>query len=379
MKTLARYAVVSLAVSASAFAAPFLAIGDGAELFVTGAVGVRADDNIFLSNKATSDTIFDVTPGLEITFGKNADVKGAFTLADDITSYSSHSRLNTNLAGSDFNSSYDDGKLKLGFNAGYHELNQNTVDNTPNSLVGGFLVRRNVFSAGTNAEAEVSQITSVAAGFSYLKTDYKRTGYGDSDDYTIPLNFYYKWTPKVDLSAGYSYRNYQSQVAKDSTDNFFNIGARGEFTPLLTGKFAVGYLQRHISRGGSESLLGLDASLACAITPKTSLQLTASSAPDTSPTGLQEKNLTFGANLTSNISDQWSANAGLSYRGINYVGTTTTASRTDDYVEGVLGATYIINQYFHVSGTYNYRNNSSKLATSEFKQNVFSLVASVRY
>ena len=68
MKNLARIALVSAALGTAAQAAPFLAIGDGAELFVTGTLAVRADDNIFLSNKATSDTIFDINPGVEITF-----------------------------------------------------------------------------------------------------------------------------------------------------------------------------------------------------------------------------------------------------------------------------------------------------------------------
>lgn len=372
MNSLVRIVIVSFAVSATAYAAPFLAIGDGAELFVTGTLGVRADDNIYQQSNATSDTIFDINPGLEVTFGKDAQVKGSLTLVDAIARYSDNSKLNTNLFSANLGFTYDDGKLKLGFNTGYAETNQNTVD------VGG-LIRRNALSAGITAEAEISQVTSVASGFSFVHTDYKRKGYADSDDYTIPVDFFYKWTPKVDLSVGYRYRSYQTQIGADSKDSFFNVGARGEFSPKLTGKIAVGWIQRTLSVGGDENSLGLDGSLSYEISPKTMLSLNSSYRPDTSPQGLQQKNFSLGGNLTTTVSDQWSVNAGLTYRGINYLPAGTTAGHTDDFIEANLGATYTVNAYVRVVGSYAYRNNSSKIASSEFTNNIFSVAASFRY
>lgn len=367
MKTqLVRLGIISFALISAATAAPFLAVGDGAELFVTGTVGIRADDNIFLSNNATSDTIFDIKPGAEITFGKDAQLKGALTLVDAFSNYADNSSLNTNLFSGDFNAAYSDGKLKLGFNTGYHEMNQNTVDNRG-------LTRRDVFTIGGNGEVEISEITSVAAGVTATHSNYKRTGYADSDDYVVPINFYYKWTPKLDLSAGYQYRNYQPTIGQESTDHFFNVGARGEFTPMLTGEVQVGVTTRKLALSGDETMFGLSAKLNYALTPKTALQLNASNAPDTSPQGAQQKNFSLGGVVSSSISDQWSLRAGLSYRGIDY------GTRTDDYVEGELGATYIVNAYVNVIGTYNYRNNSSVLASGEFTNNVFSIAANLRY
>src|SRR5476649_889847 len=162
MNSLVRIAFVSMSVSATAYCAPFLAIGDVAELFMTGTLGVRADDNIFLSSHATSDTIFDIDPGAQITFGKDAQIQGSLTLVDAISRYSSKTSLDTNLFSANFASKYDDGKLNLGVTGGYTESNQNTVD--LQAAAGGDLIRRNVLTAGVNGEAEVSQITSVAAG-----------------------------------------------------------------------------------------------------------------------------------------------------------------------------------------------------------------------
>lgn len=356
------YAVLGTAVQA----APFLAIGDGAELFVTGTLGVRADDNIFLTAKADSDVIFDLTPGAQIVFGKDASLKGSLTLVDSFSNYSDNSKLNTNLVSVDFISSYSDGKLKLGVNAGFHELNQNAPD------IRG-LTRRDVFSTGAKGEAEVSEITSISAGVTFTHSNYKRAGYGDSDDYVVPINFYYKWTEKVELSVGYRYRDYQTQIGEDSTDHYLNVGARGKFSPKLTGEFTIGMTQRKLAKGGDDTMLGLEANLAYEISPKTSLELRASNAPDTSPQGLQQKNFSLGGSVITNISEQWSVTGGLSYRGIDY------STRTDDYIEGQLGATYAVNAYVKLAAGYVYRNNASALAASEFTNNVFSLAASIRY
>ena len=378
MKNLSKIALVVFALGTTAYAAPFMAIGDGAELFVTGMVGIRADDNIYMANKAQSDTIFDFHPGLELTFGKDAQVKGSLTLVDDFSNYSSNSSLNTNLASANFNSSFDDGKMKLSFTAGYQETNQNTVDVRPTGPTGG-LIRRDAFTAGGKGETEISEITSVAAGVTFTHTRFRRAGYGNSDDYTVPLNIYYKWTPKVDLSAGYRYRYYETTITQNTTDHFLNVGARGEFSPKLKGDFAVGLMRRDFAKGGSNDMLGVDASLTYEVSPKSSLHLGASASPDTSPQGAQQKNYSVNGALTTNISEQWSVNAGLSYRGIEYQPSATSAGRTDDYMEGSLGATYVVNAYTRLVGAYAYRHNGSKLAGGDFTNNVFSLSASLRY
>jgi hypothetical protein len=371
-----RYLLISASVAVAAKAAPFMAVGDGAELFATGVLGVRADDNILLSNNdKQSDVIFDLVPGLEFDFGKNAQTQGSLTLADAFALYTDHSAYNTNLASGDFVTKYDDGKMKLGFNAGYHELNQNTVD------VRG-LIRRDITNAGANGEVGVTEITAVGGGVTYYHENYHPSNYVDSDTLTVPLNFYYKWTPKVDLSLGYQYRDYQAKSgsALDSIDNFYNVGARGEFSPKLTGKFAIGYTERRFSGNvGSRSLLGLDASFAYEISPKTTLQLGASNDFGTSPTGQQQKNLTVNALVSTKLTEEWSLNGGVSYRGIKYDSISGNLGRTDDYWEGTLGASYIVNANLRVIGAYVYRTYSSDITASEFDNNVFSIAANFRY
>src|ERR1043165_9009515 len=260
MKKIIPVAVLAFSLVSSSHAAPFMAIGDGAELFITGALSIRSDDNVFLTPNATDDVIYEITPGAELTFGKDAQLKGALTAQLAWTNYADNGKLNTNLFGTDFFTKYDDGKLKLGFNAGFHELNQNTPD------VSG-LTRRDVFNVGGNGEMEVSQLTSVGAGIAFNHENYRKSGYTDSDSITIPVDFFYKWTPKVDVSLGYRYRDYQVDIGQDSTDHYFNIGARGDFSPKLTGRFTLGYTQRNLQRGNDDSLFGIDASFSYEVSP----------------------------------------------------------------------------------------------------------------
>lgn len=344
-----------------------MAVGDGAELFVTGTLGIRSDDNIFMSKKAESDVIFDINPGVDLTFGKNAQLKGSLTLVDSFSNYSDNSKLNTNLFASNFTSNYEDGsKLKLGFNLGYNELNQNQID------IRG-LTRRDVFTTGATTEVEVSQITSIGAGIAFAHENYKRKGFTDSDSLTVPINFYYKWTPKTDLSVGYRYRDYAIDLGSDSTDHFFNVGLRGELSPKLTGTILVGLNSRKLDRGGDDTQLGLDANISYELTPKSRLTFGANNDFGTSPQGQQQKNFSLNGGISSQISDEWSVNAGLNFRATDY------GTRTDDYVELNLGASYIVNANIRILGGYTYRSYASDIASAEFKNNVFSISANFRY
>lgn len=375
MKNYLRLVFVVFSFSSISYAAPFMAIGSGAELFLTGTLGVRVDDNIFLERNGRDDVIFDINPGVELTFGKNAQLKGALTLTHNFATYADNSNLNTNLLQADFVSKYDDAKLKLGFNAGFHELNQNAPD------IRG-LTRRDVTTLGGNAEIEVSPIFSVGSGVSFLHENYKRRTFDDADELTIPLDVYYNMTSKLAVSVGYRYRDRDiTGVGQDSTDHFFNVGARGEFTPKLTGVFKVGYGKRNLAQSGllrssENTLVGLDSSFAWELSPKTSLQLGASNDFGVTPQGEQQENLTINASATTKLSTEWSVNGGVSWRSIDY------AARKDDFWEFQLGTTYVINSNIRLAGGYVHRDYSTGnrlFAGNEFKNNVFNVAATLRY
>ena len=371
-------AISALTFTIAAPAAPFLAIGDGAELFVTGTLGVRSDDNIFLSSKATSDTIWDINPGVTIEFGKNGDVRGSLALVDAFANYSDHSSLNTNLFSGDFVATYDDKKTRMDFNVGYHELNQNTLDTRPSSN-GGFLVRRDQFQIGTKGEVETSAITSIAAGVSFEHMNYKLAGYADSDELKVPVSFYYKWTAKTQLSMGYTYSNYQTTIGRDSNDHFFNIGMRGDLLASLTGEVKVGVDQRNISGGVSRTDPGLDVNATYEYSPKTKILLTAANRHATTPQGVETKDLSLGAQARFEIDQNWSGTLGLTWRNIAY-SRFAVGPHEDDYIEGLVGVVYVVNSNIRVNAGYTYRDNRSNNANgASFTNNIFGLSVALRY
>jgi len=366
MNVTLRSTLVSAVLAAAVQAAPFMAIGDGAELFLTGKLGVRSDDNVLLSSRAESDLIFEFAPGVDLTFGKNAQLQGVLSLVDTFTNYSDNSNLNTNLFAGNFRSVFDDGKMRLGLDVGYTEQNQNSA------FVRG-LIRRDVFNTGATTEVEVSQLTRIGAGITFAHENYKRRGFTDSDSLSVPLDIFYKWTNKTDLSVGYRYRDYRVDIGSDSTDHFFNIGARGEFSPKLKGRFAIGLNTRKLDRGGDDTLLGVESGFTYELSPKTNVDFNLSNDFSTSPQGEQLKNFVIGGSVSSAISAEWAVKAGLSLRSLEY------ARRTDDFVEGELGATYTVNANVRVGGSYIYRNYSSAIGAAEFKNNVFAITANFRY
>jgi hypothetical protein len=361
-----RTLVASLTTFAAAHAAPFLALGEGAELFLTATVGFRADDNIFLTSNETSDTIFDFNPGVELVFGRGSLTSGSFRFVENIARYSDNGNLDTELSSFSFNSKYDDGKTTFGTRAAYDQLNQNSP-----GLTG--LTRRNVFAGGLDAEVSVTEKSSVGFGINYRDADYLRAGYSDLRTVTLPIDYYWAVSSKVDLSLGYRFRNSDVQTGLDSKDHFFRVGFRGEFSPNMTGSVKVGVGQRDFSGAGSEDILDLDASLDFKVSAKSTIRLTASNDFDVSGQGQQQKIFSFGGSFSSQVSEVLSLRAGLNFGKYDYY------TREDDFVEGSLSMNYAVNRYLSIAAAYAYRNNDSGLANGDFRNNVFSLSANFRY
>ena len=380
MKHIVRNLALLGCMGSSAFAAPFLAIGDNAELFVTADASAAYNDNILLSSHGNEleDTVLTFVPGFDLEYGKDSLLKGSLIGTATLTSYADNDNLNNQLLGISNNSSYESGGLKLKFVASHNELDQATVDVTPTS---GKLVERHVSVLGGSGELEVSQKFSVGAGLTFSTTDYKETGYVEEDTYTVPVNVYYELTPKVDLSAGVTYiKTNLDDVAAGQADEYdayyYNVGARGSFTPKLSGAFSVGYNTRSANVGpDDDGSFGADASLTYAYTDKTQFTLALSRNYSNATVGgdsYENSQITLGA--SSAIAVDWRLNAAITYRQLDY----QNVSRTDDYYEGTVGATYIINSSLSAGLSYIYREQTSD-GGSEFRNNVVTVSLSARY
>ncbi len=353
-----------------------MAVGDNAELFVTAAASIQLDDNIYMdpdipTAPAIDDVIYSFTPGVDLVFGKGSVTKGNLYYREEIRRYSDNGNQDTELSNVGLKTSYDNGVTKADFNASYAQIAQND-NNTFNSV--GVIARREVTALGAKLEFAISEKTSVAGGASFDKTEYAQASYTDSDVLSIPVDVYYKATAKLDWSLGYRYRSTElSGSGRDSTDHFFNIGARGEFTPKLNGQIRVGVTQRSFDVGGDDSTFGLDGRLTYLFSEKTSYNLTFGNDYGSSGFGESTENFNLGVNVTSKISEVWSLMGGLNYRKGEF------PTRTDDFIDASLSATYTLNNVVNFTASYTYRNNASDSALAEFTNNVFSIGANIRY
>lgn len=372
MKHIASLAITSVSLGLAYPAAASVAVGDNAELFVTAGAQHQSDSNIFLDAKnEKSDIIYSVTPGMDLVYGRGAITKGNFYYQEEIRRYSDNADQDTELSRLGATSSYNNGVTKVDLNASYAQVAQNDND----IRVTGDIVRRALTNLGALAEFGLSEKTALGVGASFYKTDYGPATYSDSDIISLPLDLYFKASPKLDWSVGYRYRGSElSASGADSRDNYLNIGARGEFSPKLIGQVRMGYNRRTLVVGGKEDQFGFNGNLRYVYSEKTSLGFLIGNDFGSSATGESIKNFNVGLNASSRLTQQWSMNAGLNFYKMEY------NARTDDYTEAQVAIDYNYNTYVRFGASLTLRDNSSaKLVSAEFSQTVFSLGASVRY
>jgi polysaccharide biosynthesis protein VpsM len=371
MKYIARLAALAALVGVSANAAPFMAVGDGAELFVTASVTGQFDDNIYLDNtNEQDDTILSFTPGVDLVFGKGSATKGNAYYREEIRRYSDHDAQDTELSSLGFRSSTTSGNTKFDLNGSYAQVAQNDND----VRASGSLVRRKIGNLSGLGEFGLTSKTSLGLGATYLDTNYGPSTFSDSSVWSVPVDVYIKATAKLDWSVGYRYRDTALDGAgKDSQDHFVSIGGRGEFSPKLTGQVRVGYNQRSFDGGGDDDSFGLDASLTYAYSDKTSYRVYVNNDFGNSGLGESTKNFTWSASMTNRLTNQWYLTGAVNYRGTEY------PTRSDDYFEGLVALAYTYNDYVNFSASYTYRNNDSDASFYQFSNSVLSFGANIRY
>jgi hypothetical protein len=378
MKNLARGIAVLACLGTTASA--ITRVGETAELFITGTLSARTDDNIFLNDiDEVDDTIFELSPGLKLAFGQGAQTTGSFQIEETFTRYLDNDVLDDELLSSVFGVAYDDSKLKLSFDASYRELNQSTRD-----IRGSTLIRRDVIDASVDTEINVSEKSSTGIGISWIDTDYDSPAYIDIEEITVPFNYYYAVSAKLDLSAGFRYRQTSLAIsAGDSKDYYYNVGARIPVTEKFSGYFSVGYNERKPETGDSETGVGAEAEFQYVVTPKTDLLLFLGNDYTTSAEGISQKAFTVSPTLRTKFSAQWEGSVGFTYQTLEYF-----SGREDDYLDARVGVAYRINENASLSASYNHRSNESNLSytdgngrrrSADFDNSVISLAASLRF
>lgn len=347
-------------------------LGDGAEAFVTLKGGLEYNDNLFLAERnADSDTIWRLTPGVDVLFGQNSLAQGTFTYTEEFKFYSDNSDIDTSLSTINASLVYDNTKTKVDAKLGFQQLDQPTVD-----ARGAGLVKRDVIDGGINGEYNLSEKTSVKLGLTYNDTDYAAASFADWEYYQIPVNYFYEVAPKLDASFGFSYKdNMLGNGRSDTEEYYYNVGARGELAPKLTGEVSLGYKQSEAEIGDSESTFGIDSKFTYAYSEKTSLDANLSNGFGFSGVGESFRTFALGGGVTSSLSEQLQIGARLTYSNNAYL----TTTQDDKLISVSVNASYKYNEFVTFAGSFATTDNNSNRAGSDFTGNVLVLSAALRY
>jgi hypothetical protein len=376
MRNTCRLALLSTLSGAPVFAAPFLSIGSNAEIYLTASTQIRYEDNVGLAQDGfeEDELIYEFSPGFELVYGKKGNLKSNIAVYEQFVRYTDLKNLDAELLNVVWDVSYNLAKLSVSGEASYRQITQNNRD-TAAASSGTLDSRRDVLSGSVNSEYAFTEKTKASIGISYQETAYADALFTDSQSYTIPVNYFYGISPKVDLSAGFRYsQTTVDAVNQDSEDLNFNVGARGEFTAKLNGSFDVGYTVRSPEFGDDTGVVAVNAGLSYDYSPKTQFSLDARSGFDTNALGTSQRSYRVTLGGKTQFNESFGANASLGYELVDF-----DTSREDEFITASLGLGYTINRHVSLAANYSYQNNTSDSALVEFAANTISFSANFRY
>lgn len=369
-------------------ASPLVSIGDNTDIFFNGSSNVQSSSNVFRrETDEESDIMLSLKPGFELNVGRGAsNLDFSVVTQYEIRRYADLNDLDTELFSIQANSAYQTSRLDLSGSVFFREQKAATSDSLINDLV-----ESDVTGGRIDSEYRFSPKFSFGAGYKYNETEYKdQASLADRERFTIPLDLFYELTPKVDLSVGYSYGETDvaalvtpARAAYTTEDHFFNVGARGNLLPKLTGFFKVGYRDRDSDRANasSNSTLGLDSNLTWAATPKLTNTLALSRDFGVGGEGTSSEDTSINLSSSYAINSNYAASAFVGYSLRDYAN-----DREDKQYRLGLRLNYTPNQYWRFGAGYTYSENDSDDPTQapnrsirSFQDHTFDLTASLRY
>lgn len=379
---------------------PLVDLGESGVVKFVGSSRVNWHSNIFRDERdEESDITYSLAPGFEWTLGRglsvwDAALKASYTWIE----YMDNPDLGTELLSCSANSSYQGSRLDLEMGASYQEQQTTSGDvNRDKDLIES----RN-HAVRLNFDYRYSPKLGVSAGIRYAAREYVEPEgfFADYDHWRLPFDLYYEWTPKLDLSLGYQYglrevkgytRENGNRIGSyDTHSHFFNAGLRGALLPKLVGSVRAGFRMRDSDsstnlingspvvreRDGSGGMLGLDADLNWAQTAKTSHRLRLTR--DFGVAGEGDVTEVTALNVSSSyvLTTHWTVSTAL---GFTYRDYQDRAERHDGQADLGLNLTYRPDAHWRLTGGYRYVENDSNTSGYSYEDHQVRLGVSLRY
>lgn len=373
-------------------AAPMVAIGDNAALFVTGVVGITYQDNVFRTEmNRVDDIFFRVQPGVELQFGSRGAASAALFASGEILRYTDQTGLNNELLHLLLTASLDEQVYQLSFLASYDERSINSLDRA-SEITDASGIARDLKDTAVHLHSRYafSNLTSMSAGLLFNRRDYNDVGLAGSESFSIPVSLFYEVSPVLDARFGYQWRKVDIIGVTDAfvdsyRDNHFTVGLVGELgSPLFVGDLSLGWMERKFR--GDISMFPFANRKINSITYDVGVTYNATNSSYTLRLERDYMTSIFGGQNFSRsqisllgrfpLVPMWSATAMVGYSFSDY----SNSDREQDDYFGRVGVHYTPNEYIRVSATFSHnRVDGSGLQSSDYRANTFSVSATLRY
>lgn len=388
MKVLfAKQSLVAVACFAAGLvhAAPFLTIDDNTVLYLKAGVQVVYEDNVFRdTHDQQEDTFFVFSPGFEVLFGTGGTATSRLSYVHTFYEYADLDRISNDYPRFELQGGIDEAVYQVNYMVRFESRASNESD----ANLQGILIPQDTVVGALKGKYQFSQKTAVSVGYDYMDHRYDIPGFIGTQSHAVPVTFFYRVSPKMDVTFGGRYRDVSLVEVpveiEDSVSDFRDVmgfvGLSGElFSPKVRGDLYVGYQNREQKDLDADSVSGLsfNAGVTVAATPLFSYRLDLDRDFHVAARG--GNSYTRAAATVTGMyraNDTISANFSLGYANSDY----ENQDREEDQILLQAGVSYDPNDYFRLSASYRrVEVDGSGQVASDYSNNSFSVSASVRY
>ncbi len=343
------------------------------QLFLFGGATLGYNSNIFAQNGGDGDSTMSINAGAELK--RKAGIIGVDAIAKvDILRYGTYSDLNAVNPSLSLALTKSTGRTTWDFSLQvYRETRSDSAVNLHTTSWN--------LPVALNLRYPINEKFYLTSGTTYLRREYEdNAALVNYADVSEALDFYYTYTSKLDLLAGYRLRVSRDTIYGRAVDHWFSVGATGGLFAKLSGTVRAGYQLRTLETGSPDHYdhFNFAASLTWPVLRKLTVALAANRDFGTIATGESVDSSSLSLRAVYNYNRKLEISSGVAV-GLNDFLGDTQHGRRDTFFSWDIAAQYKLNEHFQLGVSYTYFQNWSTLALGDYDSQGVSLNLSGRY
>ena len=370
--------VFFLLLSLSQVYCQIVTLGDDYPIFLTINTSVRSTSNLYNVDEKVSEVVSTVSPSLLLDLSSKASNLSLTASANtNIKYYASNDNLDKSYPRFSSNASYSFAKSSISSSVSFAQM-ASEGDDPKDDGEAGRLIARDMTNFSVSGSHQLSEKLSFQTGYNFSRTDYVSGGASlDRDSFSVPLTFYYNYSPKSAIGIGYNYSKEQYDETNDSVKGYYYIKLKGEIFPKLLANSSIGYTDFD-NKSDQDGTLGTDLSFTHLYSAKASfvLSLNRQFSPRATGDDVLDTSLTLSGNYS--FSAVLSGSASGNYRVSKYSG---SKDRKDNSRSFNASLNYRLTPKASISGSLSQRKNTSEGANEggEYNSQELTLSANFRF